>query len=106
MSNLNKIYHKGKYRSYEWAKHLRPFLKRLGNKRFRKTSTTLDDIVPYRKSKKKLGRKRIKVKITIRIFGEGKLSYYKSFRNMKDLENALKRTNIIRYTIIKNEFDK
>ena len=107
MSNLNKTYHKGKFRSYEWAKHLRPFLKRLGNKKFRKASTILDDdLVPYRKSKKKLGRKRIKAKITIRVFGDGKLSYYKSFRTMKDLENSLKRPNIIRYTIIKNELEQ
>ena len=36
MNNLNKTYHKGKYRGGEWAKHLRPFLKKLGNKRWRK----------------------------------------------------------------------
>lgn len=42
MSNLNKTYHKGKYRGGEWAKHLRPFLKWLGNKRWRKDGKEID----------------------------------------------------------------
>ncbi|NQX92967.1 MAG: hypothetical protein HRT74_12750 [Flavobacteriales bacterium] len=36
MSNNNKIYHKGRFRGGERIKHLRPYLKRLGNKRWRK----------------------------------------------------------------------
>lgn len=42
MSNLNKTYHKGKYRSGEWAKHLRPYLKRVGNKRWRKDGKDIE----------------------------------------------------------------
>ncbi|MGV6829667.1 MAG: hypothetical protein ACWA45_09760 [Flavobacteriales bacterium] len=37
MSN-NNTYHKGRFRNNEWAKHLRPFLKKNGNKRWRKTA--------------------------------------------------------------------
>jgi len=51
MSNLNKIYHKGKYRSGEWGKHLRPYLKRVGNKRWRK-STLENEIIRNPKKKK------------------------------------------------------
>jgi hypothetical protein len=100
MTNLNKIYHKGRFRSGEWAKHLRPFLKRLGNKKFRKTAVNLEeyDLVMFRKAKKKL-KKRIRVKITISLFGDKKYSYYKNYRTMKDLNNAVKRPNVIRYSI-------
>ena len=34
---MKNLYNKGKYRSFEYAKHLRPFLKRIGNKKWRKT---------------------------------------------------------------------
>ncbi|MDQ8747621.1 hypothetical protein [Elizabethkingia miricola] len=34
---VENLYNKGRFRSQEYAKHLRPFLKRIGNKRWRKT---------------------------------------------------------------------
>ncbi|MDX8570351.1 hypothetical protein OZ666_01570 [Elizabethkingia sp. HX QKY] len=34
---VKNLYNKGRFRSREYAKHLRPFLKRIGNKRWRKT---------------------------------------------------------------------
>ena len=33
---MRNIYNKGRYRNREWAKHLRPFGKRAGNKKWRK----------------------------------------------------------------------
>lgn len=39
---MKNIYNKGKNRDEEWAKHLRPILKRVGNKRFRKTGKNLE----------------------------------------------------------------
>ncbi len=107
MSNLNKTYHKGKFRSGEWAKHLRPYLKRLGNKRFRKTSPTMeyDEFERFAKAKKKQKRKRIRAKITSRFYGDNKISYYKSYRTMKDLDNAVKRPNVITYTILNNSVE-
>lgn len=36
----------------------------------------------------------------IELFGDSKYSYYKSYRSMKDLENAVKRPQVINYTII------
>jgi len=41
---MKNIYNKGDNRYGEWAKHLRSFLKRMGNKRFRKTGKNLKDI--------------------------------------------------------------
>lgn len=34
---VKNLYNKGRFRSREYTKHLRPFLKRIGNKRWRKT---------------------------------------------------------------------
>lgn len=33
---VKNLYNKGRFRSQEYAKHLRPFLKRIGNKRWLK----------------------------------------------------------------------
>ena len=33
---VENLYNKGRFRSQEYAKHLRPFLKRIGNKRWQK----------------------------------------------------------------------
>jgi len=102
MTNLNKTYHKGKFRGGEWAKHIRSYLKRVGNKRFRKISVSLeeDDFERFAKSKKKKGRKKIKAKITLRLYGDRKYSYYRSYRSMKALETAVKRSNVIDYSIL------
>lgn len=107
MTNLNKTYHKGRYRAGEWIKHLRPYLKRLGNKRFRKVAVTIDteEFKSHSKTTKRKSRKRIKAKITIKFYGDRKYSYYKSYRTMKDLENSVKRPNVIRYTVLNHSDD-
>lgn len=108
MTNFNKIYHKGKYRSGEWAKHLRPYLKRVANKRFRKDALTIesDEYHNLKSLKKWKIRRKIKAKITLRLNGNSKTSYYKNYRNMKDLNNAVKRPNVIRYMLVDgNSFD-
>lgn len=107
VSNLNKIYHKGKFRNGEWDKHLRPFAKRIGNKRFRKAAVSIeeDEFRKLMKFKKRSGRKRIKAKITVKLFGDTRTSYFRSYRNMKDLENSVKRPNVIRYLILCDEVD-
>ena len=105
MRNLNKIYHKGKFRSGERAKHLRPFLKRQGNKRFRKTKTTLEEetFVQNIKSKRAHRRKRIRALIITRMNDGTKLSYYKNYPSLRDLKNAVKRSNVIGHTLIHNK---
>ncbi|WP_298899786.1 hypothetical protein [uncultured Psychroserpens sp.] len=66
MNNLNKTYHKGKYRSGEWAKHLRPYLKKVGNKRWRKDGKEIEisetDNISQRKTYST--KRHIKVRIT------------------------------------------
>lgn len=101
MSNLNKTYHKGKYRGYEYGKSIGTYLKRLGNKKFRKSRLGFnDENQGLQKYKKKATRKRIKAKITIKYFGNHKISYYKKYRTIRDLNNAVNRPNVIRCYII------
>lgn len=37
---MKNLYNKGQFRSREYAKHIRPFLKRKGNKRWRRPRIT------------------------------------------------------------------
>lgn len=74
MNNLNKIYHKGKYRNGEWAKHLRPYLKRVGNKRWRKDGKEIEIFDNLIQSKKQNRLKRtIKVKFTKKFYGDSEM---------------------------------
>ncbi len=102
MNNLNKTYHKGKYRSGEWAKHLRPFLKRVGNKRWRKDGKDIDilegNIVSYRKKHKV--QRTIKVKITKKFYGDLKWTTTSKYRTLRDAENAMNQANVIKAEII------
>ncbi|MCH2235586.1 MAG: hypothetical protein MK078_15145 [Crocinitomicaceae bacterium] len=96
MSNLNKIYHKGEYRFGEWGKHLRPYLKRQGNKKFRRTDINLDDeFVPKIQSRKK-AKRIIEVKITSMFYGDIKVSKISKYRTMRDAQNAINRGNVVR----------
>ena len=102
MNNLNKSYHKGKYRSGEWSKHLRPYLKRLGNKRWRKDGKNIDNIeeIVVKHRKKYKSRRLIKVKITKEIYGDLKWSRITKYRTLRDAENAMKQANIIKAEIL------
>ena len=99
MKNYNKAYHKGKYRNGEWAKHLRPFLKRTGNKRWRKTGLEIDEDIPLSLPKNKKP-KRTKVKITKRYFGDITLTNISKYRSLRDAKNAMKQGNVIRARVI------
>jgi len=103
MSNLNKIYHKGDYRSGEWSKHLRPYLKRVGNKKWRKTGkclTEYEEIVNFRKSY--IGKKIIKVRITKLYYGNIKIKTISKYRKMRDAENAMNQQHVIKAEILEN----
>ena len=73
MSNLNKIYHKG-YRSGEWAKHLLPFLKRVRNKKWRKTAKNLFEFEEEVRTPKK---RRLKKTQTPHFSCQNTLKFYK-----------------------------
>ncbi|MCH3885460.1 hypothetical protein [Tenacibaculum aquimarinum] len=102
MNNLNKTYHKGKYRSGEWAKHLRPYLKRVGNKRWRKNGKEIElNEIDNLKPRKKYSIKRhIKVKITKKYYGDLKWTTVSKYRTLRDAQNAMKQANVIKAEII------
>lgn len=102
MSNLNKTYHKGKYRSGEWVKHLRPYLKRVGNKRWRKDGKDIelydaDEIKPLKKYSTK---KHIKVKIKKKLYGDLYWTNISKYRSLRDAKNAMKQAGVIEAEIL------
>jgi hypothetical protein len=104
MNNLNKTYHKGKYRSFEWAKHLRPYLKRVGNKRWRKDGKEIevDETHNLRQRKKYLTKRHIKVKMTKKFCGDLEWTTVSKYRTLRDAQNAMKQANVIKAEIIEN----
>lgn len=108
---MKNIYNKGRYRFHEYG-HLRPYLKRQGNKRWRKTTSGLLDELDYevtgvpiakipRKPVKERGR--IHVKITESLRNGTVLKYYKRYRTVSALENAVKRNAVLSVYIIAPE---
>lgn len=98
---MEHIYHKGKYRSGERGRHLRPYLKRKGNKAWRKDAAlhiaqeleqTELGVAPWRKERKAPV---IRVKITMcernRIY-----SHYRSYHSVKAFDNAIRRNTVVR----------
>lgn len=104
MSNLNKIYHKGRFRGGEWCKHLRPYLKRTGNKRWRKTGIQLTDSdEPVLCRKKQRVKKNLTVRITTINHCGRKSTRTEKYRTMRDAENAMKRPHVLQALILKSE---
>ena len=101
------IYNKGEFRGYERAKHLRPYLKRLGNKKWRKTGKDLpiDDTELVKKRKKRRATKTIEVKIT-KLSPRGKQKTRKQkYRTLRAAKNAMNQSSVIKAELIikKNE---
>lgn len=105
MTNLNKTYHKGKYRSHEWAKHLRPYLKRVGNKSWRRDGKKIEvnELSQLRQRKKHTSKRQIKVRITKRFHGDSKSTTISKYRTLRDAQNAMKQANVIRAEIIEKQ---
>lgn len=105
MSNLNKTYHKGKYRNGEWAKHLRPYLKRVGNKRWRKDGKEIkiNETDNFKQRKKYSTKREIKVKITKKFYGDLKWTTISKYRTLRDAKNAMNQANVIRAEIIEKK---
>ena len=99
---MKRVYHKGRYRHREWAKHLRPYLKQQGNKRWRKTATNeideqLDTDQPNSTRRRSLTRKnsqRILVQLTLMENGR-KSKWTKRYHSMRDVQNAIKRNAVV-----------
>jgi len=105
MNNLNKTYHKGKFRELEWGKHLRRYLKRVGNKKFRRAMLNFeqDEYEIFKRAKSKRNKRLIKVKVTHSTETGGTVSYYKRYRTLRALNDSVKRSNVIRYTILNDK---
>jgi hypothetical protein len=101
---MRNIYNKGPYRLHEWGKHVRPWLKRFGNKRYRKTteSEITEDAVlqsPYVKKKLPYRKKPIRARITL-MHGRFKTSYIRTYKTLRDYQNAISRPNVISSVIL------
>jgi len=102
MSNLNKIYHKSRFRGGEWCKHLRPYLKRAGNKRWRKTGKNLPDSEePVHWRKTRAIKKTITVRITTMSHCGCKTTRTEKYRTLRDAENAMKRAHVTQTILLK-----
>jgi len=104
---MTNIYNKGIYRGGEWAKHLRPYLKKVGNRRWRRTSFNLEkadleqlEISPNKTKTIKDRRYAIKVKFTIRSIGDRTYSYKAKYKTLRSAQDAIKRNNVLRAKII------
>jgi hypothetical protein len=104
---MTNIYNKGKYRSGEWAKHLRPFLKRQGNKRWRLSAQNLKnidyerlEILPPINNSKIKPKKEIEVKFKLKSFGDRTISYSAKYRSLRSAKDAMKRNRVINAKII------
>ncbi|WP_118974177.1 hypothetical protein [Taibaiella koreensis] len=101
---MEHIYHKGKYKGERW-KHLRPYLKRVGNKAWRRDAVLqiaeeLDwdklAVAPKRKRKRK---PKIRLKITMCSARGFRHSYYRSYSSEKAAEDAMRRNTVERVFI-------
>lgn len=105
---MTNIYNKGRFRSGEWAKHLRPFLKAIGNRRWRRTVNKLknldfelDDNETIEFKTKSKSKKTIEVKFKLKSIGDRTYSYRAKYRNLRAANDAMKRNNVIEAKIIK-----
>lgn len=107
---MKNTYNKGKYRNFEYAKHLRPFLKRVGNKKWRsgenlviKEEISLEQTEEngfVGKSKKKSdSSSAIKVKITCKGFNDVTFSRYKKYKTERALNDSSKRNSVLRIVL-------
>ena len=86
-------------------KHLRPYLKRVGNKRWRRDGKDIEVLevnrVGYRKQYKM--RRTIKVRITKKFYGDIKSTTISRYRTLRDANNAMNQANVLRAEIIENK---
>jgi hypothetical protein len=102
---MTNLYNKGKYRGGEWAKHLRPFLKTVGNRRWRRTANGLkalpmEETEEIRLKIKTRSKKTIEVKFKLKEWGNKTHSYKKKYRSLRAAKDAIKRSGVIQATII------
>lgn len=102
---MKNLYNKGTFRSYEWGK-IPPYLKKYGNKKWRRTAKSeiedyLNEKVKFRKARKQK-QKMIWVKITKEVNGT-KYSDFRKYAKEKSFKSATTSPHVIRYFTIYNE---
>lgn len=102
---MKNLYNKGIFRSYEWEK-IPPYLKKYGNKKWRRTEKSeikdhLNEKVKFRKVRKQK-QKMIWVKITKAVNGE-KYSDFRKYATEKSFKSAITSPHVVRYFTIHNE---
>ncbi|KFF11833.1 hypothetical protein IW15_14195 [Chryseobacterium soli] len=99
---MKNNYNKGPFRAYEYGK-IPPYLKKYGNKKWRRTATSeiKDHLTESAKFRKKR-RKRIWIKITREINGV-KRSDYRKYATEKSCKDSINRAHIISYYTMNNK---
>ncbi|WP_130733903.1 hypothetical protein [Flavobacterium sp. J27] len=102
---MKNLYNKGPYRGYERAKHLRPYWKKIANRKWRATEeVVVEEAIALEQNDanairnpviKKKPKKSIKVKIKFKEHNDKISSVYTSYRSYKQLNDAIKRNNVI-----------
>ena len=109
---MRNIYNKGKYRNGEYAKHLSPFLKTNGNRKWRRTSKAviqneleLDNDLPTLSIRRIGGKQKKTIKIKIKEYWhkDFKKTSIKKYRTIRGVMNSLKRNKIIDGVIMKSK---
>jgi hypothetical protein len=107
---MKNIYNKGRYRNGEYAKHLRPFLKTNGNRKFRRTAkneieNANSEMLEIEFQESKRIARKLKKEITVKAkkysFNKNLVrTYIKKYRTMRGALDSLKQNNIIEGKII------
>lgn len=96
---MKNIYNKGKNRSGEWAKHLRPFLKNISNRKWRRSAQEeiLEELeMPTLRVKIcRKAKKKIAVKLKLKSIGDRTYSYSTKYRTLRAANDSIKRNNVI-----------
>ena len=102
---MKNLYNKGKFRYGEWAKHLRPYLKAKGNKRWRRFAKVqiekqLEDKAALHKPRKRNKKKKlIKVRLIYKN-GDFKHKEIRRYRTIRDAQNAMNRPYVAEAEIL------
>ncbi len=103
------IYNKGKYRNGEYAKHLRPFLKTSGNRKWRRTAQQevryeLDELSNFFPVKTKRISRRLKKKIVLKtkeyFHKDIIFTYTRKYRTLRGAFDSLKRNKVVEGRIV------
>jgi hypothetical protein len=96
---MRNIYNKGKYRSGEWAKHLRPVLKKAGNRRWRKSaalSIAAEIACAPAKGKKPVrAKKNLVLRLKLKSHGDKVHTVQVKYRSVRAMQDSLRINQVL-----------